>query len=157
VLAQNIIGLYNANASIYGKVSPANRDAAGALLKVADVKRNLMIANWAVALDLIASLDIVPVNSRGDVALIRQAAHRFGQMHENLQQVVPALLLWTIEACSRQSAELKRGGWEDGTRKEVAQEVANKAKSSMMYAGMVQYRLPPQVYERIGRGVEALS
>jgi nuclear pore complex protein Nup93 len=43
------------------------------------------------------------------------------------------------------------GGFEDAMRKVLADQLLQKAKDLMVFAGLIRYKLPPRVFETLAR------
>ncbi|KAH0543668.1 hypothetical protein FGG08_001983 [Glutinoglossum americanum] len=149
VLARNMIGLYNGNAMYFRKIRQANRDACGILLRMSEAKALVEVGQWTPALDIISSLNILPLSANSDVYQIRSSAHAFSGLHPSVARNVGNLLMWTITCCGRQRDLLRASQFDVGTRKVMADELLGKAKDLMVYAGMIKYKLPPNVYEAL--------
>lgn len=69
------------------------------------------------------------------------------------------LLLWTITCCGKQRELLRASAFEDTpTRERMKEELAQKARDLMVYAGLVRLRLPGRVYEAVvGGGQEVVG
>jgi len=61
------------------------------------------------------------------------------------------VLLWCIGCCSRHREVLLSGTYEDPTRKALAEQLLQKAKDLMVFAGLIRYKLPPRVFETLAR------
>jgi nuclear pore complex protein Nup93 len=61
------------------------------------------------------------------------------------------VLLWAITCCSRHRTTLLSGQFEDPTRRKLADDLLQKAKDLMVYAGLIRFRLPPRVFETLAR------
>lgn len=57
--------------------------------------------------------------------------------------------MWCIMACGQQRRVLLSSGFEDPTRKAMADEFMGMARDLMVYAGLIRYKLPPRVYEAL--------
>ncbi|KAI9861990.1 MAG: hypothetical protein M1813_005061 [Trichoglossum hirsutum] len=148
-LARNMVGLYNQNAMYFRKIRQTNRDACGVLLRMSEAKALVEAGQWAPALDIITSLSILPLSASNDVYQIRSSAHAFPTLHPAVARNVGNLLMWTITCCGRQRESLRRSPFDDATKRAMADELLGKAKDLMVYAGMIKYKLPPNVYEAL--------
>jgi nuclear pore complex protein Nup93 len=92
---------------------------------------------------------VVPIERGADVGSIRRRAQNFSSLHETVARNVGILLKMTVECCSRLSAELRESMYADASRSHKLNELKSRAKSVMIYAGMIQYKLPAHVYEFI--------
>jgi nuclear pore complex protein Nup93 len=64
--------------------------------------------------------------------------------------------MWTITCCGRQREALRNSEYQDTTKKSMADALLQQAKDMMVYAGMIKFKLPPNVYEALSRsGQEA--
>jgi nuclear pore complex protein Nup93 len=53
--------------------------------------------------------------------------------------------------CSRYREHLLQGLYEDQTRRRLADQLLQKAKDLMVFAGLIKYKLPPRVFETLAR------
>jgi nuclear pore complex protein Nup93 len=59
--------------------------------------------------------------------------------------------MWTITCCGRQRDLLRASNFDDATKRAMAEALLVQAKDLMVYAGMIKYKLPPNVYEALAR------
>jgi len=152
-LAQTICGIYNGTAMYYEKISAANREACGVLLHMSQAKDMVEAGRWTEALDIITGIDILPLGAKGDSSIVRQYASKYSSLPETLSRNVPNLIIWTIRSCSQQRAVLASAqyGSNDGTRREMIDDLKMKARDLMMYVGFLRYRLPASVNDSLAR------
>jgi nuclear pore complex protein Nup93 len=53
--------------------------------------------------------------------------------------------------CSRYREHLLQGVYEDQMRRVLADQLLQKAKDLMVFAGLIKYKLPPRVFETLAR------
>jgi nuclear pore complex protein Nup93 len=53
--------------------------------------------------------------------------------------------------CSRHRQTLLSSQFEDPTRRALADQLLQKAKDLMVFAGLIKFRLPPRVFETLAR------
>jgi nuclear pore complex protein Nup93 len=53
--------------------------------------------------------------------------------------------------CSRYRERLLQGVYEDQMRRVLADQLLQKAKDLMVFAGLIKYKLPPRVFETLAR------
>ena len=92
---------------------------------------------------------MIPVESDADVGSIRRRAQNFGTLHDTVARNVGILLKMTVECCNRLTTELRDSMYADASRNQKINELRTRAKNVMIYAGMIQYKLPAHVYEFI--------
>lgn len=152
-LAQTITHIYNSNARFYDKVSTLNRDTVRVLLSMNEAKKRVEAQNWTGALDIIASLDILPLEAHGDSNTIRQFANKYSSLPETITRNVPNLIMWTGTSCEQQRLKLSNSQYNsnEGTRRQMMEDLKRKAKDLTMYSGFLKYRLPPWVNDMLAR------
>ena len=112
-LARNMISLYNNNALYFAKIQASNRQACGVLLRISEAKQRVLNGEWPEALDIISSLNLLPLNARGQSPLIRGAAQTLATLPPTISRLIGPLLLWTITCISRQREILLGASPED--------------------------------------------
>ena len=88
--------------------------------------------------------------ANGSLTVIRQSAATFSTFPTELTRNIGNILLWSIMCCSRHRETLLEPGYEVG-RKRLADELLQKAKDLMVFAGLIRYKLPPRVFECLAR------
>ncbi|KAL9608922.1 MAG: hypothetical protein Q9167_006262 [Letrouitia subvulpina] len=148
-LARNMIQLYQSRSLYFSRIRPLNRETCGTLLRLSEARALVAQRQWAPALDVIASLQLLPLNARGSVPLIRAAAQSSNSLPQPVGRNLGPLLLWTITCIGRQREVLGAGGFEDATRKGMREELGGAARDLMTFAGLVRYRLEKRVWEAV--------
>lgn len=147
VLARNMITLYNANALYFRKIRQPNREACGTLIRMSTIKDFVQTGRWAEAIDLIESLSLLPLQANGNVSVIRASAQAFNSLALVVARNIGNLLMWTITCCARQRSVLRSSAFQ--TNKPMADRLLRIAQDLMVFAGLVRYKLPPDVYEAL--------
>ncbi|KAF2712324.1 NIC-domain-containing protein [Pleomassaria siparia CBS 279.74] len=150
-LAQKVIVLYNNNALWWREVAQDNRHALGTLSTLNEAKKVIEARHYMEALDLIESLNILPLRSRGNLSEIRASANNFSTFPAEIARNIGNVLLWCIGCCSRHREVLLSGQFEDPTRRALADQLLQKAKDLMVFAGLIRYKLPPRVFETLAK------
>jgi nuclear pore complex protein Nup93 len=57
------------------------------------------------------------------------------------------VLSLAVESCTRLCAELKDSKYTDANKQQKLAELKMRTKSALIYAGMIQFRLPVGVYQ----------
>ncbi|KAF8473165.1 Nup93/Nic96-domain-containing protein [Kalaharituber pfeilii] len=148
-LGKHMGQLYWNMANMYRQISPRNREALMVLLKIAEAKRMYLVQDYEACLSQIESLDIIPMEPRVEVGAIRKTAQNFGNLHDMVARNVGMLLKLSVECCHQLAKKLKDSPFLDATKMQKLQEYRARVKCAMIYAGMVQYKLPTHVYEFI--------
>ncbi|KAI9652044.1 MAG: hypothetical protein M1831_007236 [Alyxoria varia] len=173
-LARNMLNLYDSNAKLYiSKIRPQNRDAIRILLRMSEIKTRVLAGRWAESFDLIQGLEILPLTANGNVNVIRGAAQGLNNLQPVVARNIGSLLVWTVECCSQQRKILRESSWQIGggtggaggannineNGREMLKGLASATRDVMVFAGMVRYKLPGDVYEMLamaGQDVDGL-
>lgn len=99
----------------------------------------------------IESLRILPLAAQGNLSEIRSTANSFSQYPPEIARNIGNVLLWCIGCCSRHREHLLSGQFDDAMRKVLADQLLQKAKDLMVFAGLIRYKLPPRVFETLAR------
>jgi nuclear pore complex protein Nup93 len=138
------------------------REAVVRLLRVRDALDAKAAGRPDVALEVMESTGLVPLD--GDVARIARRADEFGALHDALQRNLPQYLTLTMDLIAGVYARVKASGGADtarlmacaslwwslgaGTdnREQTMDTLRQKARSLLVFAGALKYRMAPDVY-----------
>ncbi|KAK6341662.1 hypothetical protein TWF696_008731 [Orbilia brochopaga] len=148
-LAKNINEVYSRNASIYGKVSKQNWEACGVLIRIDEAKKLYRAGRFEECLQHIEKLDVIPLLANADIGAIRRRAQSFPTLHETVSRTVPQLLVMAINCTNKLLAMLKNASFQDAAKEFKVNELNGKGRSALIYAGMIQYKMPPEVYSQM--------
>ena len=156
-LAQNLIGLYNSNASYYSRITQQNRNTCGALLQLLNVRAHLESdpPAYMAVLEGLNALGHLPLNAGGSIPVVRAAAAAFGALPPILARCAGVSVVWAVGAIGRQREALHKGhGWDGGSgddREAKKEQLSSMTKDLMVFAGLVKYKLPGRVYDMLTR------
>ncbi|KAG9956868.1 NIC-domain-containing protein, partial [Aureobasidium melanogenum] len=159
-LTRNMRALYESNQLHAAKIKQINRESCTLLLGMAEAKSLVAEGRWALALDALNSLNCLPISAGGNMSLIRASANAFSNLPPPVARNIGNLLIWTITCCGQQREYLRSSpsGFEERGREKVAEDILQVAKDTMVFAGLIQYKLQPRVFEvltRVGGDVGA--
>lgn len=152
-LAKNMAALYNRDESYFGKISNANREVCGGLLRLAAIRGHLEAEppRYMPALQELNELGVLPLEARGSIPTIRAAASAFGAMPPLLARCVGIAIVWAVKAIGGERERIVRqGSWDAGYGNDgdgVKEQLGSMAKDLMVFAGLVKYKLPARVYD----------
>ncbi|KAF2115794.1 Nup93/Nic96-domain-containing protein [Lophiotrema nucula] len=150
-LAQEVVSLYDHNSLWWRQVSQPNRQTLGILFELNKAKKVIEARQYMQALDIIEAQGILPLNAQGNLSIIRGSANTFAQFPAEIARNIGNVLLWCIGCCSRHRETLLTGAYDDPTRKALADQLLQKAKDLMVFAGLIRYKLPPRVFETLAK------
>ncbi|EMR09810.1 hypothetical protein PNEG_01991 [Pneumocystis murina B123] len=150
-LAENMMSVYFNNVEIYSKITPTNRDACKTLLKIADARAAYKEGKWEQSLMIIEQLNVIPLDCNADIGAIKKQAQDFSSLHGSIARNVPGLLVMSMECLYKLNNKLKLSPFSDSSRNAKLIELRKRAKSAMIYAGLIQYRMSSEIYSHISR------
>ncbi|KAH6616730.1 Nup93/Nic96-domain-containing protein [Boeremia exigua] len=150
-LARKVIALYDGNNLWWRKVSELNRDTIRILFQLNEAKKIIEARSYMEALGMIENLRILPLSANGNVSDIRASANSFSSYPPEIARNIGSVLLWCIGCCSRHREHLLSGQFDDPMRRRLADQLLQKAKDLMVFAGLIRYKLPPRVFETLAR------
>ncbi|KAJ2211943.1 nuclear pore complex subunit [Coemansia sp. RSA 487] len=101
------------------------------------------------ALELIASTQLLPLD--GDVAAAAQHAERVRILDDSITRNFSLVLLTAMDTLSRLYSGLRESPFLDAIKQTKMQDLRRKARGLMVFAGMVQFRMPPETYAKLNR------
>ncbi|OAG39976.1 hypothetical protein AYO21_05849 [Fonsecaea monophora] len=156
-LGKNMISLYNENAAYFNRISSANREICGVLIRLLSVRENLEAnpPRYMTALEELNDLGLLPLRANGSIPTIRAAATAFSALPQILARCAGVSVVWAVRAIGGERDNIVRNGrWEagyGGDADEMKDQLSNMAKDLMVFAGLVKYKLPGRVYDMLTR------
>jgi len=126
-----------------------DRDAVIRLLKIREAMNAKIAGRPEVALDVMESTDLIPLS--GDVAKITKRAEEFKDLHDALQRNLQVYLHLTMDALAGVHQKVKSSAVADTTRQMTLASVRKKSRSLMIFAGILKYRMSPEIYSYLAR------
>jgi nuclear pore complex protein Nup93 len=85
--------------------------------------------------------------------VIRQYAAKYSALPHVVTRNIPNLVMWTCRSCEEQRQRLAGSNFSsnDGTRRQMMEDLKRKVKDLTMYAGFLKYRFPPWVNDTLAR------
>ncbi|KAF9007943.1 nucleoporin-interacting protein NIC96 [Cyathus striatus] len=126
-----------------------DRDAVIKLLRIREAINAKNAGKPEAALEVMESTDLIPLN--GDVAKITRRAEEFKDMHEALQRNLQVYIPLTMDALAGVHQKIKTSIVPDATRQMTLANIRKKSRSLMIFAGILKYRMSPDVYSYLAR------
>ncbi|EAU93284.1 nucleoporin-interacting protein NIC96 [Coprinopsis cinerea okayama7 len=126
-----------------------DRDAVIKLLKIREAVEAKNAGKPDVALEIIESMDLIPLS--GDIAKTTRRAEEFKDLHPSLQRNLQTYLTLTMDALAGVHQKTKNASVADTTRQMTLAAVRKKSRSLMVFAGILKYRMSPDVYSYLAR------
>ncbi|KAJ1981318.1 nuclear pore complex subunit [Dimargaris verticillata] len=148
-MAEKILGYYMQQPHIQTTIQPKHRETCSLLIRLLDFMAAYEADRVEVALTIIEKLNLIPLDA--DVATITRQAEQLRDMDEAVARNFPDILLATMDVLYRLYSQTKQSQFLDATKHAQLQQLQRKARSVMVLAGMVQFRMPADTYSRLNR------
>ncbi|CAL1697354.1 unnamed protein product [Somion occarium] len=125
------------------------RDAVVRLLKVREAMEAKDAGKPELALEIMESTDLIPLD--GDVSKITRRAEEFRDLPEALQRNLQTFLTLTMDALAGVHQKVKNSMAADATKQMALASLRKKSRSLMIFAGILKYRMSPDVYSYLAR------
>lgn len=139
LIAENLLNTYQS-------ISMKNRTICQKLLKISEVRQLFLQKNWDQTLKKIEELDILPINPNTNLSIIRLKAEELSYLDENLLRNVPNLLIVTMTSVAQSKEQIYNSVLNSSIKEEKAKELKLIAKNCVVFAGMVQYKMPRETF-----------
>ncbi|KAF9818485.1 hypothetical protein IEO21_02723 [Rhodonia placenta] len=136
----------------YEKTNSANgkeKKAVIQLLRVRDAMDAKDAGKVEQALDIIQATDLIPTD--GDVARIQRRAEEFRDLPDAIQRNLQTFLTLTMDLLATVHQKAKTSMAADVARQMTLAALRKKSRSLMMFAGILKYRMSPDVYSYLAR------
>ncbi|KAI9505888.1 Nup93/Nic96-domain-containing protein, partial [Coemansia spiralis] len=120
-----------------------------ALLAVIDFLNCYQRGAYEDALELIESTQLLPLS--GDVSTATQHAERVRSLDDSITRNFSLILLTAMDTLSRLYAGLKESPFLDAIKQANMLQLRRKARGLMVFAGMIQFRMPSETYAKLNR------
>ncbi|KAL8276338.1 hypothetical protein RQP46_011263 [Phenoliferia psychrophenolica] len=130
-------------------IDPRNRQTCEILLHLKEAMVLHEQSQYDQALQAIEAVKIIPLTSA--LVDIIKAAEEFKELDEAIIRNFDHILLTTMDTIYQLHKTLKESPFGDASRQERMMDLRTKARSLMMFAGMLRFRLTSDTYARLTR------
>jgi nuclear pore complex protein Nup93 len=148
-LARSMMEVYASNPVILSKVSQRNRETCTALLQMVNARDLFAHGQWEPCVKEIEATGILTLSPDADVGSVKRRAQRFSGLHESIARNVPSLLIMVMKCLVNIGQSLNQSMFSNSGRTSKVAELRARARNCMIYAGMIQYRMPREVYSQL--------
>ncbi|ODV73578.1 linker nucleoporin NIC96 [Cyberlindnera jadinii NRRL Y-1542] len=139
LIAQNFL-------AVYQNVSVEKQVICKKLLKIAEIRQLYLEKDWDETLRRIEELDILPVSANSNLADTRLKAEELSYLDESLLKNIPNLLLIAMSCVSQRKEQINASAFNGLIKEEKTRELKFIAKNCVVFAGMVQYKMPRETF-----------
>jgi nuclear pore complex protein Nup93 len=147
-LSEQLVGFYKARAHITTRISSKSLSSCFLLIALHRFMAQSVAHQDESALLTLERLDILPLEP--DMTLVQRKVDQFRGIDETVARIVPDILVAAMKCIERLYLALANGR-AAGNRESLRQDLQGKAKSLLMFAGCVQYRIPAEVFATLNR------
>lgn len=148
LLAKHILTTFKKNTHILDSISSTKKDSCDLLISIVEVRSSFLNKDWSLTLQKILNLEIIPIQAKLDLITIRKNAELVSNsLDESVIKVIPSLLIMIMTSISQLHYSILTQRYNtSGNQKEELERLHKMAKNCMVYAGMVQYKMPRETY-----------
>lgn len=147
LLNWHIMKVFGNNSRILESILTKEKEINGYLLPIVRIREKFVAKDWQGTLDGIKTLGLVPIVETDDVVFIRSVASVLSDFDVNLVRVIPSLLVIVMTCVLQLHYGLATKKFGLGGREKLEDaRLKTVAKNCMIYAGMLQYRMPRETY-----------
>ena len=129
--------------------TPGNRDTCLILLAIADCLDLLAQKEWQPCLDRLSQTGLLVLSPQPAVSQVRELAQQFLTYDLSIARNIPNVLLMALTCILRITETLKQQGQSVAGR--LIDQYRGRASNCMVYAGLIQFRMPREVYARLAK------
>lgn len=116
-------------------------------LKLMEFKKFAAEANWTLALQNLDQLGILPLDC--DVATIAQYVDKFKSLDDSISVNLSELLLSTMTCIYQSFLNARNSANADAGRQQFISLLRRQSRSVMVFVGMMQYRISPEICSKL--------
>jgi nuclear pore complex protein Nup93 len=148
---EEILKYYLSKPSTASKISKETEKTARTLGQLYRFRSLIEQGKQEAALSVLYSLKLIPMSA--GMAEIQRQADNFGELHESIARVVPHIMLMAANALYHlfKAWSTRRTGLADAARETRLSDLRVRCKALLMFAGLIQYRIPGDVFAKLNR------
>ncbi|SCU78033.1 LAFA_0A04566g1_1 [Lachancea sp. 'fantastica'] len=143
LIAKKLISVYVNNLEIAQKIHLKNKETCILLLKIVDIRRAFYSQNWQETLEMMEEVELIPFV---DEVSSRRKAQEFSNLSSEITKNIPKLLIITMTCVCKIVKALSQSEYQSAAKIQQVEALKRLAKNCMIYAGMIQYRMPRETY-----------
>ncbi|KAI5953823.1 NIC96 [Candida margitis] len=135
--------------SYISKVSPQTKQTCDLLISVIKIRDLFVKRQWREVIASVNKLDLIPADAHDDLLKVRSYSDLItnNKLDENLIKVLPSLLVLVMTCISNLNYGILARKYQPlSNEREELNHWKKIARNCVVYAGMVQYKMPREVY-----------
>lgn len=146
VLTENLVKMYVENLEISKKVDSRMIETCLTLLKIAEIRKLFINREWHNCLNQIIELGFLPI---GDSSSPSKKAQELPSYDDDIIKNIPNILIIVMKCISKMVERLEQSQYQTAAKPQQITFLKNITKNCIVYAGMIQYRMPREVYSTL--------
>lgn len=148
LLAKHILTTFQKNTHILDLIIPSKKESLSLLISIVDIRSSFLDKDWALSLQKVLDIGIIPISERLDLISIRRSAELVSNsLDDSVIKVIPSLLIISMTCFSQLNYAIITQKYNTSSNeREELENIQKMAKNCMIYAGMVQYKMPRETY-----------
>ncbi|KAJ1673670.1 nuclear pore complex subunit [Spiromyces aspiralis] len=148
-IAHAVLKHYESQDHIYSQIDKGNVTTCHLLLSLINFVQAYSDGKLELALSIIQNTGLVPFDC--DIAEATRKSEQIRDMDPTITRNFADILLATMDIMSKLYAGLKESPYLDATRQANMDKLRRSVRSLMVFAGMIQFRMPPDTFARLNR------
>lgn len=140
-LAKNMLELYKGNATIYGAISPLNKQNCSTLLAMVSAHDSYASQNYDTTLSCIEGIGIFPLADDLSISQIKARSQNTDILDACVARNIPNLLLLTAKSLKIKFEKLAQGEYNDQARSRQRLTIKRQLRNLSTFAGFLQYEI----------------
>lgn len=145
-LARHVMEVYHNNTTLLSKVVPANIETCLTLLKIVSARDSFARGDVEQCLRDVDSTQLLMIDPDADVGEVRSRAQQSQTLQHPVARNVASLLVMVMRCCYEVCEQLNTSYYFNETRQAKLREMQGISRNCMTFAGMIQYRMPREVF-----------
>lgn len=148
LLSQHIMNVFNKNSIINSHIRPGVKETCNILISIISIRDYFVNKEWYKVLEAMKALELVPIDPTLNLVQVRKMAENVHQNQDNnLIKVIPSLLVMVMTSISQLNYAILTKKYQTlGNEMEELSNLKNMARNCMVFAGMIQYKMPGETY-----------
>lgn len=149
LLSQHIIKVFMNSSHILEKVTSEVKQTNQILLPIVEIRQTFILKDWRKVIEEIGKLGLLPLNPQATFNDIRELTDliEINKLDSNLIKVIPSLLIMVLTLISQLNYNVLQQAYQPLSKeREEVNTFKTIARNCMVYAGMVQYKMPRETY-----------
>ena len=151
-IARSLHDYYVSTTRIYRQIQEDRWKTYETLLTLQEFFDQYRKNHFESALTVLESLDLLPLDTnRAHATYVSEKAEKFRHLDNNIVKNLSDILLTTMDSLFRLYSSLKESLFIDSARQTKMNDLRQKGRLLMTFAGMVQYRMSQETYARLSK------